>query len=177
MTSLADLKKKTATKPATPAKSVAKKSRFEGVDRDGDQTPMPHVGLYRLRLKKAVEEASKKTQNMFWKGYWEIVECDDRALESHAVGDTVMCMFPTSGNGARSGLQKLKSCVWALAQADGRGLEEGVVNALCDAACDDGEAFELIGREVLASVRKGKSIPDTDDYYREYDWTEMPVGD
>lgn len=172
------------SKPGTSARSVAtraRKSRYAEIKAAVPRDPMPPVGDYRFRIESCEEGKNPGTGRESFKIH--LVVEGSVGTDALEVGEKCVVVFITSGECANSGLARVKAFVVAAAgYEDEDAFEETLGNdgQFIDAVV--GEANEwsengppLDGRLVDCSVKRGKTIPESDDYYREYEW--YPVGD
>lgn len=177
--------KKPAAAAGGAARAPAKrKSKYAGVDAATPRDPMPHVGDYCFRVIDCVEGQNPGTGTESFKISLEVVLCDD-GNEFHKLGDSCIAVFLTSGKGGPSGLSRVKSFVMAAAgyesedeynafDPDGLFIET-ITGAAGTEYADAG--MGIAGRLVYCTVTRGKTIPDSTDYYREYAWGIVPEAD
>jgi hypothetical protein len=161
---------------------VKKKSRYAGIKAAAPKDPIPHVGLYRLRVieKEQGHNAGKGTDS--YKTKFEIVELhDEDAAKHHNVGDVVIVFQLISGKAAVAGLPRVKSQVMAEAgyededEYDAFDPDGLFIDATTGATNEYSEAgLTTIGRLVDCQVTRGNATPDGHDYYREYAWGVVP---
>jgi hypothetical protein len=156
-----------------------KKSRFAGVAASQPRDPIPEVGAYRFRFVTVEEGYNEGNGCSSAKTTLEIVAKDS---EHHEVGDHVFIPERITGNGSAAGRSRFKAMVVA---GDGHDTEAeydekyGADGLHLDACLGESNAHSkdgqpLIGRLVDCEVRRGKTMNDGSDYFREYSWEVVP---
>lgn len=141
--------------------------------------PIPEVGAYRFRILAIEEGYNQGNGCSSAKTTLEIVAQDG---SPHEVGDTVFIPERISGNGSAAGQSRFKAMVVA---ADGNESEDaydekyGDDGRHLDACLGESNEYSkdgqpLIGRLVDCEVRRGKTMQDSTDYFREYAWEVVP---
>jgi hypothetical protein len=181
---------KFGNKAATPAagakrpapKPVQRVSKYGAAKDVEDRDPMPVVGTYRFRVLGCEDNPSPKNpSNMWFRTQLEIIALEGpQAEQTHQVGDVVVMIQQTAGNGAPQGIPRVVAFVRHAAgyedfdeykayDPDGYFIDaqSGIVN-------DYSERGEfIVGRLVDAQVTRGRDREDGD-YYREYKWAVVP---
>lgn len=176
-------------KPAAVAGGAARppakrKSKYSGIEAATPRDPMPHVGDYCFRVVDCVEGMNPGTGSESFKISVEVVAVNDDN-EFHKVGDSCVVVFLTSGKGGPSGLSRVKSFTMAAAgyeseddydafDPDGLFIETIVGSSTTEYAQ---AGMGIAGRLVYCTVTRGKTIPESTDYYREYAWFVVPESD
>lgn len=166
-----------AARPAARASA----SKYAGVKNAGVKEPMPEVGEYVFRIERVEESPNPGTgleTYKFWLTLVEIISggLNDHGQPAHAVGDLLFGCFVTSGQGQARGVERVTSLVMAASgydefeefnAFDPQGLFRALTGGRRFEGCEVYPETGILGRHVIAQVRKG-STRDDGDWYREW---------
>jgi hypothetical protein len=161
----------------TTAKPQSRASRYAGIQAAAPRNPYPHVGQYVFEIVSCEEGHNPGKGVESFKVEFKVVDLDERAAAHHAVGDVVFMSQRIAGSGSAVGLSRVKAfCMAVAGYDDEEAYDEFSPNGeFIDACVGAANAYSAdgnpaVGTQVACMVGRGNSIPDSDDYYREYAW-------
>ena len=167
---------------AAGAKAV-KKSRYAGIAAAAPRDPMAHVGTYRFRVLTCEEGHNPGKGTDSFKSTHEIVDLDEEAAKHHKIGDVVFFTQRIGGNGASSGLARVKAFIMSAAGFEDEAEYDAFdpageyIDACTGTANEYSDKGIVIGRVVDCMVSRGNATADGQDYYREYAWAVVEDSD